>query len=195
MGGFDGKLGEIRVKVSVGLIATLILVALTVAFYALTRSYSQTALFLAADAAAIGAILGAFYSSRALALTAHALDRERERQCKALAFVLTSRWNDPNLFHVRDTVRALFDVEPRSEGFNEVLTKNKTNVIHFLNMLEEIGVAMEHGGADEEILKSAYRGVVITAWARFGDFVAAQRRTRGRDDIWKKFEDLAIKWR
>jgi hypothetical protein len=183
-----GKLGELRISISVTVIAVLLLALVTVIFYWLTKDLKQTAIFLVAAAAASGSTLGAFYSARALRLTA-------DSQRKALAFQFTSKWNDPQLFHVRDAIKTLFDLDPRDAAFEALVDEKKTNVIHFLNLMEEIGVAIEFAGADEDILKAAYQGVVLKAWEKLQHWIRDTRTSYGQLDLWIKFEQLAIKWR
>jgi type IV secretory pathway VirB3-like protein len=190
-----GKVGELRISVSATLIAIVLLILVTVVFYWLTADLKQTAIFLVAAAAASGSTLGAFYSARALRVTAAALKEEKERQCRALAFHFISRWNDPGLYHVRDAIRALFEMDPRKDEFERAVKERHTNVIHFLNFLEEIGLAIEFGGAHEAILKEAYAGVVSKAWEKMQYWIGQNRRDYGQEDLWIKFENLSIKWR
>jgi hypothetical protein len=188
------KLGEIRFPVTASFTGAVVVGVLTVCFWMATNSFEKTVLFVAAAAAAAGVILGALYSARSLTLTAAALDREEARARRTLAFQFTSKWNDPAMFHVRDVVRDVFNTDHRDPQFNDKLKAKETNVIHFLNFLEEVGIAIEKGGADPTILQEAFGGVVVTAWSKLQNWVRECRQTRGRAKIWAYVEELARKW-
>jgi hypothetical protein len=195
------RLGEVRFPVSASVIATAIVALLGFVFWHATASISQTALFLAASGAAAGAILGAFYSARGLALNAAAMERDvaaRERdeaqRKRTLALHYIARWNDPAMYHVRDTVRELFAADHKSPALLESIKARETNVIHFLNFLEEVGFALDKGGADPDILRETFEGVVYTAWNKLQDWIREVRRVRQRPKIWIKVEELARKW-
>lgn len=188
-----GHLGEIRLPVSAAVLAALGIMAVTGCYYWLTKDYDKSAILFVAVVAAACTGLSAFYSARALQISASSLERERDRQCKALAFQFTSKWNDPALFHVRDTVRELFANDHNSEAFQKALAERQTNIIHFLNFLEEIAIAIEHG-ADERILKDAFRGVISTGWSKLNSWVGQLRQMRNNPRIWVKVEALSAKW-
>jgi hypothetical protein len=75
-----------------------------------------------------------------------------------------------------------------------LLTSQETNVIHFLNFLEEVAIAMEKAGADPDILREAFRGIVLTAWSKLQAWAIEQRRKRNAPRLWTNVEDLAKKW-
>lgn len=185
---------EVRFTITAGLIAGAVVIALAVAYWLATYSLPQLAVFVAASAAAAAAIVSAFYSGRGLRQAAEAIEIQEETRRKALALHLISRWNDPAMYHVRDVVREVFKTDHNSPGFQQRLTDKETNVIHFLNFLEEVALGLEQAGADEAILRSAFSGVVSTAWTKLENYVREQRRARGRPLIWTKVEELARSW-
>ncbi len=172
----------------------LIVVLLSVLYWAATKSFAQTILFFTGAAAAAGAILTAFYSARSLGVNAAYLDREEARRKKDLALERAARWNDPALYHVRDVVRELFDADHTSPQFSSSIEAKKTNVVHFLNFLEEIAIVIEKGDADEAILKDAFVGVVTTACSKLDHWIVQYRIKRGRPNLWIKLEKLGEKW-
>jgi Domain of unknown function (DUF4760) len=91
-------------------------------------------------------------------------------------------------------VRELFSADHKAPDFQDDIKAKQTNVIHFLNFLEEVGIAIEKGGADHTILKEAFGGVVNTAWSKLQDWIREQRRERNRQRIWIYVEELAKKW-
>jgi hypothetical protein len=98
------------------------------------------------------------------------------------------------MYHVRDAVRGLLTGDHNSVEFSALLTSQETNVIHFLNFLEEVAIAMERGGADRDILREAFRGIVLTAWSKLQAWAVEQRRQRNTARLWTNVEDLAKKW-
>jgi Domain of unknown function (DUF4760) len=188
------RLGELRFPVTASIVATLIVIVLGGVYGYIIRKVPETVLFIAAASAGAGAILGAFYTARGLELTASALARDEIRYKTALAFQFTSKWNDPAMFHVRDAVRELLTGDHNSVEFSALLTSQQTNVIHFLNFLEEVAIALEKAGADPDILREAFRGIVLTAWSKLQAWAVEQRRKRNTPRLWTNVEDLAKKW-
>jgi hypothetical protein len=188
------QLGEIRFPVTASLMTALVVLLLGFAYWHYTEKIPETILFIAAAGAGAGAILGAFYTARGLELTASALSREERRHTTALAFQFTSKWNDPAMFHVRDAVRGLFNEDHKSDQFKKHVIENETNVIHFLNFLEEVAIAIERGGADSEVLREAFGGITIMAWSKLEEWVVDLRRRRNGPKIWINVEELAEKW-
>jgi len=188
------RLGEIRFPVSASLITLAVVIALGCVYGYTTGNVPETVLFIAAAGAASGAILSAFYTARGFQLTAAALNRDESRHKVALAFQFTSKWNDPAMFHVRDAVRELLNGDHGSPEFGALLKAKETNVIHFLNFLEEVSIAINKGGADQDVLREAFRGITITAWSKLQAWVTELRRKRNSPRIWVNVEDLAKKW-
>jgi hypothetical protein len=195
------KVGEVRFPVKASFIAAAVAVGLTIWYYVETKNTEKTLVFAAAVLAAAGAILAAFYAARAIGATlgvasasakSQADDLAARKRQAALRYV--ERWNEASMFHVRDVVRGLFDTAHDGEEFQKLLTEKRTNVINFLNFLEEIAIARESGDVDERILRDAFRGVVETAWQRLQHWVGDQRRMRNRPRIWCKLEELARIW-
>ena len=189
------KLGVIRFPVTASWIAVAIVIALGSVYGYTTGRVPETVLFIAAAGAAAGAVLSAFYTARGLQLTAAALARDERRYKIALAFQFTSKWNDPAMFHVRDAVRELMNGDHGSPEFAALLKAKETNVIHFLNFLEEVSIAINKGGADSNVLCEAFRGITITAWSRLQTWITELRRKRNSPRIWIHVEALAKKWK
>jgi hypothetical protein len=157
-----GKLFEVRLPVTVAIVFGAIVIALTVGFYFITESYKETLVFLAAAAATSGTLLAAFYNGRTLAhlislqeeqRTNSAATEGKERKARGLLF--GTRWNDPTMFHARDTFREILDRRNELVGGNliDFVEERKTNVIHILNFFEEIGFSVENDLVDYDIVK------------------------------------------
>jgi hypothetical protein len=190
------RLLDIRLSFSIttSVVTVVALLILSVIYWFATKDLAQTVLFITAAAAAAGAILSAFYSARTLALSTTALEADEARKKKRLALEYAARWNDPSMFHVRDTVRELFGADHRSPEFVRSIEQRQTNVIHFLNFLEELALVLEKGDTDHDILKGVYVGVVCVAWTKLQHWITEFRRVRGRPRMWIGFEELARKW-
>ena len=210
------RIGEVRFPITASVLATIGIILLSAFYWYATKSMAETIVFFAAAVAAAGAILTAFYSARSLAINARYLEREEirsrsvseaeERRHRELlereearhksrsALDLASRWNDPSMYHVRLTVRELFDEDHKPPNFLQNLEKNKVNVIHFLNFLEEIAIVIERENADEAILRDAFEGVVSTACSKLHSWIQNYRINRHRPKLWIKLESLNKKW-
>ena len=188
------RLGEVRFPVTASLVASAIVLILGGVYWYTTGKISETVLFIAAAGAATGAILGAFYTARGLELTAAALARDEVRYKVSLAFQFTAKWNDPAMFRVRDAIREIFNGDHNSQKFAEHLASEETNVINFLNFLEEVGIAMEKAGADPIILEEAFKGITTLAWSKLHPWVIERRRKRNAPKMWVYMEKLASKW-
>jgi Domain of unknown function (DUF4760) len=187
-------LGKIEFPIKASVVVSIVVLLLSLLYWLATRSLPQTILFFTGAGAAAGAILAAFYSARSLAINAAYLEREEKRRKKDLALERAARWNDPTMYHVRDVVRELFDSDHTSEAFQRNLRDKKTNVIHFLNFLEEIAIVIEYGEADERILREAFEGVISTACSKLHSWISTHRINRGRPRIWIKLEELGKRW-
>ena len=188
------KLGELRFPVTASIAATRIVIIMGAVYWYTTARVPDTVLFVAAAAAGAGTVLGAFYTARGLELTAAALARDEIRYQTAPAFQFIARWNEPSLFHVRDAVRELLNGDPNSSEFAALLMSKATNVIHFLNFLEEPSIAIEKAGANPDVLHEAFRGIALTAWSRLQKWIVEQRRGRNTPKLWINVETLARKW-
>lgn len=188
------RLVEVHFPITASLIAVILVGILCWIYWLTTSDWSKVAIFLAASSAAAGAVLSAFYAARALDQTVAALERQEVDHRKAMAFQFTGKWNDPAMYYVRDAIRELFAGDHNSAAFKELLKAKETNVIHFLNFLEEVAIAIENDVADAQILKNAFAGVVVTAWTKLGAWTIEERRNCGRPLIWIKVEELARQW-
>jgi uncharacterized protein DUF4760 len=188
------RLGELRFPVTASIVSTLIVTFLGAVYWYATARIPDTVLFVAAAATGAGTVLGAFYTARGLELTASVLARDEIRYKTSLAFGFTSKWNDPAMFDVRDAVRELLNGDHNSVEFAEHLVCHETNVIHFMNFLEELSIAIERGGADPHVLREAFRGIALTAWSKLQAWVVEQRRRRNAPRLWINVEGLARNW-
>lgn len=197
----DGFVLTLPVKWSIA--AAIAILGLTVIFYFVSGEWDKTIIFAAAASAAGGTILAAGYTGRTLNLF---LEQERRlrgrenaldslgRQNRAMRFA--ERWNDANMYHVRNVFRMLMEKRnlPEEELVAEI-AKNKTNVIHILNFLEEAAFARENSLVDDALIRNQFEGILVTLWATLEPWVKRHRIDRGRPNIWVKVEALYIEWK
>lgn len=195
------KVVEVRFPITASAIAAVVIIVLTICYYLASDSIKDTIVFIAASCAAAGAILAAFYSARGLELSTRGMvnaigasERETAVRRRHYAMRFAERWNDAAMFHMRDIIRELFELVPDSPEFAQLGRERKTNVIHCLNFLEEIALAIKSGDADEDILKDAFRGAVLEASTKLQNWIREQRVSRGRPRVWCELEELARKW-
>lgn len=195
------QIAQINFPVRASVLTGALVIALTVGYYFFSSSVKDTIVFFAAAIAAAGAVLAAFYAAKGLSLSAAmvatatgAAEREVQFKKRQHALRFAERWNDPGMFHVRDVIRSLFELQHDAPEFLEQINAKKTNVFHFLNFLEELALAIEIGDADEPLSRDAFRGVVLNAWSKLQNWVNHERVTRHRPRIWCKLEELARRW-
>lgn len=198
----DDNILEIRFPITFTVIIVSIASALVVTYhlYAST-SIENSAIFLGAAATACGAIISAYYSSRTLrAMIRQDFERrQREddldeygRRERSLRY--GERWNDPNMYHVRDVCRTLLDNAANGDIMEMIIDK-ETNVIHLLNFFEELGFAIEHGLVDQELLKQQFSGLMPVIWRILLPWIMDRRRKFNDDGLWEKVEFLNNQWR
>jgi len=187
-----------------GAVSVVVALVLTGIYYWATRSVKDTVVFFAAIVAAIGAVLSAFYAARAITLSTRAQNAasaaaqaEFLRQRHLTSMRYGERWNHPNMFHVRDTVREVFSASVGRQGeeaFNKIIEEKKTNVIHFLNFLEEVAIVLDRDLADHDIMFAQFQGILGQGYHRLEPWIVQHRRERGLPRMWEYAEMLAAKW-
>jgi len=185
-------------------IASLALFALTFWYWYETRSTKETLIFFAAGAAAVGQVSASFYMARALAESLRKDDRDLRRaeeidaretareavRIKQESLRFGERWNNPTMFHARDTLRTIIKKHHiANEGeLRTNIEANETNVIHIVNFFEEIGTACRHGVVAYDIIKEQFDFVVVETWVVLFPWIKQQRTKNAA--IYEDFEAL-----
>jgi hypothetical protein len=123
--------------------------------------------------------------------------REQEREklrLKQAAFRFGERWNDPSMYHARETVRAVCYVKRTEDELNDYLEKNPTNVIHVVNFLEEIATSCKHGVIDQDVIRNQFDFVVTNTWETLYPWIKKHRTERRAEDIWEDLEGVYHDW-
>lgn len=181
----------------------VVVAALTTIFYAVNGLFTDTAIFFAAAVAAGGTITTAFYVACTLTLYINQEDYRRRRETgldergkKERALSYGARWNDPQLFYVRDVCREILDMRGKTEEeIKQYAEEKKTNVVHLLNFLEEISFSVEQNLVDIDLTKDQFKGIVHSLWQLLEPWITQHRAFRGRRDIWDRLEALDKAWR
>jgi Domain of unknown function (DUF4760) len=67
-------------------------------------------------------------------------------------------------------------------------------IIHMLNFLEEMAVAVEYMVADGAILRDVYGGAMVSVWRCLGQWALHYRVKRSQPNAWKNVESLYKAW-
>lgn len=192
---------EVRFPITFASAAGAVALGLTGAYYAVTYSLPQSAIFLGAAATAAGTVTTAYFTARTLQ-TMMRQERERRRREDDLdafgkrerSLRYGERWNNPSMYYVRDVCRGI--LERASEvDISDATHGRETNVIHLLNFFEEVGYAIDHELADETLLRHQFSGLIPTVWRTLEPWVRSRRARLNDDRMWEKAERLAQRWR
>jgi cell division protein FtsB len=142
---------SIRFPVTLSVLGTILLAILTYWFWRETQSVKETLIFFGAGVAAVGQVAAAFYTARMLAasIQKNRQSATREQQTdarearyeemekardilrlKMAAMEYGHRWNDPSMYHVRDTLREVYKRHDAKEDLKKYIEERQTNVIH-----------------------------------------------------------------
>lgn len=207
---------QIKFPITFSAISSAALIALTFWYWRETGAVADTLVFFLAGPAAVGTITASFYTARVLAATLRKDERDEAREIslaareeahekreaereklllKQAAFRFGERWNDPSMYHARETLRAVCYTQRTEVELNEYLEKHTTNVIHVVNFLEEIATSCKYGVADTEVMKNQFDFVVTNTWETLLPWVKRHRTERKADNIWEDLENLYHTWK
>lgn len=120
---------------------------------------------------------------------------------KAAALEFNLRWLDPALFHAKKNGRQIvkyFKDHPHVEEQKRYLDAEPVllaNLLDVLNIFEAMSIAVQMEMADEEILKRAFRSLVVEYWHVTGDFVKGRRAERQNARLFQDLEWLFNRWK
>jgi len=124
-----------------------------------------------------------------------------DRKAKEFSLHLIERWQGPQMAAQTTTCYVLRS-EIREKGLDpknitDLLKSNKeiqVAVVAVLNFLENLSISLDHGVADEKVLKSFFKTIVIGYGHSFGDFVKLKRREAQSERVLINFTRLAEAW-
>lgn len=182
------------IPIRVWLVGLLALVALSAAFY-FWPSGRETLIFFSAALLGISAVGSNIYAARTLQIF---LDRET-RSPVEMAFHYAERWNDPQMYHVRDACRQIMDMRGDApEAARARIDENepyRKNIRPILNFLEELSIAVRTGRADGETSNRFFAGIVINLFQVTEEWIKEQRRNRNRPKLWIELQWLYNQWK
>jgi hypothetical protein len=183
-----------RISIGVGLALTVLTVLITAAYIWVPEPYHGAVIVFGTGMAASGAIASAIYMGRTLAIY---IARETQSPQEA-AFRFAERWNDPQMFHVRDACREIMDMmdQPDAERrrrFDEEEALRK-NIRPVLNFLEELSYSIREERADEATSKRLFAGIVINVYHVTEPWIREQRQRRNRPQLWAELGWLYQEW-
>lgn len=202
--------------ITFSVVGTLALFVLTFWFWRESQSVKETLIFFSAGTVAVANVAAAFYTARTLnaalqkdnqvAVRERLADERATRQearetaraelrIKMYSMEFGKRWNDPTMFHVRDTIREIYKKHESGEDLKDFIEERQTNVIHCINFLEEIATACKSGLADEEILRNQFDHITISVWRKVNPWIELYREKRGNKAIWEDLEWAYDRWK
>jgi Domain of unknown function (DUF4760) len=211
-------IGRVNVAfpIQFSVVSAIVVVILTGAYWYFSSSPKETLIFFGACVAAAGQVTASFYTARMLSETikqnefsanreAESLRRAEKLELAAEArdrhamrlFTLGfgTRYNDPTMYHIRDTVRELVLHHGTDEELLELIEKKNTNVIHILNFLEEIATCHKLGLCEEDLLRDQFDAILLSIWNSLLPWIVQHRKQRRTEGIWEDVERLSKLWR
>jgi len=200
---------NIRFPVTFSLVCAVLLAGLTYWYWRESQSSKETLIFFGAGLAAVSQVAAAFYTARILAATLKKDERDAQREQRAearaqaqesllmkqQALRFGERWNDPSMFHARDTLRALIRAHAVSaDELQKEIDGRETNVIHVMNFLEEMATSCRYGVVDTNMMRDQFDYVVISTWEVLFPWIQKHRKTRD-GDVWEDVEKLYAAWK
>lgn len=194
----DGWKVYIPLPGTIGIIALITVVLLTIAFFAFP-SYREEIKFFSTMLGVAAAITSAIYIGRSIGIQTKA-NRIRS------TFSYMETWNSPNFFHAKKSWRTLMrrvvaDTNPdrviamrnalSAEGENH--ERNEANLLEVLNFLEGLALAVNHKYVDEEIAGNFFKTIVGRTYECAADWIKERRREVG-PRVYREMEKLYIRW-
>lgn len=199
---------QLRVNLSFSVRTSVLTIVAVIVFsgtyFAATRSIPDSIVFVGAATAAAGAILAAVYAARTMAFqiqqqaaaeAAFVSRRHQDRQLEALRY--TARWNEPYMEQARKACREVLLMKGTGvKDITEALSSNdrELRVLHMMNFLEELAIAVQLDIADEAILKDVYRDAVVLVWGCMGQWAIGYRTLHNQPSALLRLEALYKAW-
>lgn len=186
---------DVSIPTRAFIIVGLSIAALTIFYFCVPTESQGTVIFFTVVLAAGSAILTAFYAAKALEISIHAHNNQITQNRKEAAMRFGERWNDPNMYHVREVCRNIFEKASEEDAdLNKIIESRKTNVIHILNFFEELAIAIKYDTLDTEIVINQFGGIMKSAWSILEPWIVEYRKFRERPLMWVVLEELVNEW-
>lgn len=182
------------VSIGVGVVAFVVVALLTAAYVAVPIQHQGAVIFFGAGIASAAAIATAFYTAKTLQIAHIKYEREPEEVAARFA----ERWNDASMFHVRKACQDVMEMrnQDRAVVAEKVAGDQqlKNNMVHILNFLEELAVAVRTERADTAYSQRMFAGIVINVYHVLQHWIDDERTRRQRPQLWVEFRWLYDQW-
>ncbi|MDY7003334.1 MAG: DUF4760 domain-containing protein [Cyanobacteriota bacterium] len=194
-------LGKVNIPLNIVVISLMLAGVLTLIHFWIHKNYKEykdTLPFTVNTFATSAGALSAYYAYRSL--------RQAEKDKKQdKAYHLIERWNSPELLPLEfDAKQIINDLRKNQQSMEVYIQEAEENnnqnqekihkVTKILNFLVEIAICIENGIADEDVLKSFFRGIVQDYCEKFDDLIHSRRKGNGHQERYKKLLELANQW-
>jgi hypothetical protein len=191
-----GEIIKLQVTVTASIVLFVAVLLLTL-LYVKEESWRPAIVFAGTGFGIEAGILSAYYVGRGLKVTIEQRDKALTEEKISRAFVLASRWNEPNFAKLREDWRALVtEVTGKDEhAVCEILERDhhkQTVASDVLNFFEELAFAARSGVAEMDTLKNVHRSIVIRYYSAILPWIARIRRNQ--PTAYEHFEWLRNKW-
>ncbi|MDY6973867.1 MAG: DUF4760 domain-containing protein [Thermodesulfobacteriota bacterium] len=145
------------------------------------------------------ALTALVYAAMNVRLIYNSQQHNLEMKRKSFSSDLISQFNSPEMTKLSIISYALKkdikDLKP--DEVVEYLEKDqdkKTAMVASLNFFEKLAISIEHGLADEKLLRDFFRGIVRSNFHALKGFIELKRKENQNNKIFEKFEALARRW-
>lgn len=199
----------VKLVVSFGVVATIIILAASIAFYSANDDTRTLLTFIVTSIAAAGQLGAAIYTARILQFTVDTQNKSSadlsEKEARVEQQLLEdaasrygSRWVDPSMYHTRKECLSVIENRNSPQDVKRSLQEKEdkaTNMRNALNFLEDMALSVNSGRCDEKIAKDLFCGIVLNIWHATGDWVQAERVRLGRTQAYIQIEVLFNRWK
>ena len=207
---------NIRFPLGFSLIVFVCLAILTLLFWLVAQDFRATLMFFAVGAAAGAQITTAFFTARLLGMHIENRDADNERERLANEreerrakreeahdlFVLRrealrfgEKWNDPGFAQARQTMQEIRKLRNNPKALNEFIEENEVNVLHVINLVEEMATCCKEKLVDVDLMKKQFDFVVYNTWECLQDWIRKERQNVKNPKIWEDLESLYHAWK
>lgn len=188
---------RISIKYAILVVGLILSVVVTVLFYFLDPSRSvQTALMILGTGIALTTLV---YAAHNLKLLHESQQTGQDLERKRFSADLIRQYNSPEMtkltviaYELKKDIKDLQPGEVVAYLQDDSHKKEREAMVLSLNFFERMAIAINHGIADEDLLKDFFRGIVRNNNLTLKGFI--ELRQRDNPKVWEKFQKLATKW-
>jgi Domain of unknown function (DUF4760) len=194
-----------NLTVRIGIALTVAVFLATGLFWDANDNWRSIIIFFGAATLAAGQIAVAFYAARTLRQAADVEEKRlavsigHEKTLKeTIGYEFASRWTDASMFHIRKAFQEVLEKgmreKDKASDFIDEDVGRRANVGNLLNFLENMALSVNSERCDDQVAKKLFCGIVINCWGVTNGWIAHQRVSRGRPQLWIELETLHKRW-